>query len=75
MSKKSDGPTGRVVIDERGRSVWRTPLNTDQVKALSTQLSLEGEAPPLGANPAGKRRTLDDMRQLSEEIKKNRLRK
>jgi len=69
LSKKPDDPTGRVVIDDRGRAVWKTSLDTAQLKALAQPLSLEGEEPAAGAEPGEKRRTLDDMRKLSEEIK------
>jgi hypothetical protein len=63
-----------------------TSVDTAVVRALGEELSLEGPATPgksLGSNPYDradmppadkaptKRRTLDDMRKLSESIKRN----
>jgi len=69
------------VTDERGRSVWQTPLDSAQLKALSEQLSLEGQetGQKVGMDASGKpaprekRRTLDDMRKLSEQIKSSKV--
>lgn len=67
MKTKPEDSTGRVVIDDRGRSIWQSPLDAAQLKALGEGLHLEGENS--AAAKREKRRTLDDMRMLSEQIK------
>jgi hypothetical protein len=83
---KPQKPVGQVVIDEHGSRtwVWRGDegVDTAQVRALGEGLSLDNTPPggaPLALDPynqipvpgkAPKRRTLDDMRQLNEQIKK-----
>ena len=86
-------PTGRAVVNERGRQVWewlsdtgtfRREIDTERLKALGVDLSCGDQSgePGAGANPYDqsstaadapppdrKRRSLDDMRRLSEEIK------
>jgi len=72
LKKKIEGPSGRVITDDRGRSIWQTPMDSAQLKALSEQLSLECQDAP-GQPVREKRRTLDDMRKLSEQIKSSKV--
>jgi hypothetical protein len=84
--KKSTPAGGAISDDKGNRSwVWKgEELDTARVRALGEELSLDG-APPPGLGPPAldpynrvtapgeappKRRTLDDMRKLSEQIKK-----
>ena len=57
MSKTSDSQTVRINADERGGAGF-DPYSTASAAAANS--------------PKKPRRTLDDMRQLSEEIKKSR---
>jgi hypothetical protein len=59
MSSKPDPKTGRVAYDDRGQHVGFDPYSTATAHE----------------QPRTPRRTLDDMRKLSEEIKRNRQRK
>ena len=59
MSKKTDPESGRVAYDERSQPEGFDPYSRDAA----------------GSAAQKPRRTLDDMRKLSEEIKKNRERK
>ena len=62
MSKKPNARSGRVAYDDKGFDPY------------STAVATEPPAPqePAKPKPPKTRRTLDDMRALSEEIKKNR---
>jgi hypothetical protein len=86
MSKTSK-PSGRPVVDEKGNRTWKwageDSMDTARVRALGEELSLEtpGEGHPT-VDPYNrhvpppkppKRRTLDDMRRLSEHIKKTKI--
>lgn len=87
----SKGPAGRVTFDQQGNAVWQpfTEVNTDQtlnvllrIDELSVDdaggagVSLTGFDPYGGApERKEKRRTIDDMRKLSEQIKNERLKK
>lgn len=102
MSKETELPSGRVVIDERGNSVWewRNPdgtysrtTDTQRLRTLEIEnyeidetrkqkqpdftsyfgLDTGKTTPDLKADaPKSQRRSLDDMRRLSEEIKRKR---
>jgi FHA domain len=86
MSKPPRKLKGRPATDERGNATWKwggeseTEIETTQVKALAEGLSLE--PPPEKGHPdpynqstsqgkaATRGRSLDDMRRLNEEMKR-----
>lgn len=83
-----DGPAGRVTFDKQGNAVWQpfTEVNSDEtlINLLRIdELSVDDPAGALtgfdpyggGQEPREKRRTIDDMRKLSEQIKNQRLKK
>ena len=86
MSKPRRKLTGRPVIDDRGNSTWKwggksgTEVQTDKVRELAEGLSLEQPNEPANLDPynqpisqgRGKpnRRSLDDMRRLNDQMKK-----
>jgi hypothetical protein len=83
-----DGPAGRVTFDKHGNAVWQpfTEVNTDEtlINLLRIdELSVDdADASLTGFSPYGsgqgrkeKRRTIDDMRKLSEQIKTERHKK
>jgi hypothetical protein len=84
MSKPRKSLSGRPVTDERGNCTWEWKIDTARIRALADGVSLDeppvvGSADPYNltsetthaAQPqTAKRRSLDDMRRLSEEIKR-----
>ncbi len=99
MGKQTELPSGRVVIDDRGNSVWEWRnadgtysriTDTQRLRTLEienyTLVETSKQKQPdftsyygLGTEPAPEpgekkstRRSLDDMRKLSEEIKRKR---
>jgi hypothetical protein len=64
MSKKPDAQSGRVAFDDRGQPEASPVPRVEGFDPYST-----ATAPRPAQKP---RRTLDDMRKLSEEIKRNR---
>ena len=86
ISKPRRTSTGRLVIDDRGNSTWQwggergTEDQTDKVKELAEGLSLKQPNEPASLDPynqpisqgRGKptRRSLDDMRRLNDQMKK-----
>ncbi|MBV8803721.1 MAG: hypothetical protein JO042_01715 [Sinobacteraceae bacterium] len=82
---KPQKPVGQVVADENGNRSWvwqsEDGVDTARVRALAEDLSLDKAAPgqaiptldPYNQDSLRtkepKRRTLDDMRRLSEQIK------
>ena len=67
MSKKADPESGRVAYDERGQGAPASAPPAEGFDPYSRDTAGSAAQKP--------RRTLDDMRKLSEEIKKNRARK
>lgn len=84
MSKPRKKLRGRPTTDERGNSTWKwvgeteTAVETERVKALGEGLSLEPPAQKVVVDPYNqpqgnartKGRSLDDMRRLDQEMKR-----
>jgi hypothetical protein len=86
VSKPRKPVTGRPVTDDRGNSTWQwggesgTEVQADKVRELAEGLSLEPSPEPASLDPynqpisqgRGKpnRRSLDDMRRLNDQMKK-----
>jgi hypothetical protein len=86
MSKAPKKLKGRPATDERGNSTWKwvgeggTEIATDLVKALGEELSFEPVPQKVNLDPYSqtasqgkektKGRSLDDMRRLNEEMKR-----
>jgi len=86
MSKSPRKLKGRPATDDRGNATWKwsgeseSEIETTQIKALAEGLSLERPAQKVEPDPynqstsqgkeATRGRSLDDMRRLSEEMKR-----
>lgn len=86
MSKPPQKPKGRPATDERGNSTWKwdgggeARVDTARVRALGEELSLEPPPQAVDLDPyrqstlhgkqKPKGRSLDDMRRLNEEMKR-----
>jgi hypothetical protein len=84
MSKPPKKLTGRPTTDDRGNSIWKWTGESDvesvRVRALAEGLSLEAPSPEESLDPYNqltpdgtgttKGRSLDDMRRLNEEMKR-----
>ena len=86
MSKPRRNLTGRPEIDDRGNSTWKwggetgSEVETQRVRALGEGLSLEPSHEQPSLDPYNqpisqgrerlKRRSLDDMRRLSDQMKR-----
>jgi hypothetical protein len=83
MSKSSKKPEGRPITDDRGNSTWKwagdTEVETAHLSALAEGVALAGLPQDVGLDPYNKsspppkqdtkRRSLDDMRRLNEQIR------
>lgn len=86
MSKPPKKPKGRPATDERGNATWKwvgesgKEVGTDLIKALGEGLSLESPPQKVNVDPYNqstaqsqektKARSLDDMRRLNDEMKR-----